>query len=117
MINEVKDKLEDFGIPYHKKDDGILIKIPNDFGELEFYELPDNDDILLLANEDWHTHSSTMGGVEEIAELIRDIILGKYLLIKETSGTGVVTRRIEENMEEYLKWLPQEYSYEVCNKA
>jgi len=117
MINEVKLKLESLKIPFYEKDGGIAIKIPNGFGELEFHDLPHNDDILLLADEDWHTHSSVMDGLDGIIEVITDILNGKCIFIEVKSPEGVVTKRIEEDLDEYLKWLPEGYTYEVFNKA
>lgn len=117
MIEELKRNLDRLSIVHYPKDSGVAIPIQNKFGELEFHELPSDDDILLLSGEDWHTHSSVEGSLEGIVVLIQNILSGKFLLIREVSASGEIKRRIEPELNEYLKWLPDGYSYKICNKA
>jgi hypothetical protein len=117
MVKELKAKLAINGISFNSKEDGISIALPFEFGELEFFDQPNNDDILLLSGEDWHTHSSVEGGLEGIFTLIQKILNGEFLLIKETSSEGGIAKRIEAEINEYLKWLPQGYTYVVYNGA
>ena len=117
MITELKEKLDEEGIAYFPKDGGIAIRLPHDFGELEFHDLQENDDILLLDEEDWHTHSSVEGGLSGILSIIKSAMSGEFLLIKEVSPEGTIKRRIEPDLTEYLRWLPEGYTYEICAKA
>ena len=117
MLNEFKEKLDEIDIPYKFDGAVIFIQLPGGFGELEYKELPEDDDVLGLVGDPWHTHSSVEGGVSKLASLVKNIFLGKILLIKEVAPNNETRRTIEDSLEDYLKWLPEGTKYEIYNKA
>ena len=117
MLSKFKQKLDELDVPYKSEGEIVSIQLPGGFGELEYKELPEGDDILGLVDDPWHTHSSVEGGEFGLASLVKNIFLGKIFLIKEVSLSNETRRTIQDNLEDYLRWLPQATKYEIINQV
>ncbi|MCP4259503.1 MAG: hypothetical protein GY774_18640, partial [Planctomycetes bacterium] len=58
---ELKPFLIEEGYKFRETDESLFIELPSGFGELQIYDLEDNDDIVGLAGSEWHTHSECLG--------------------------------------------------------
>jgi hypothetical protein len=122
IVNKLKPLLDENGIEYREHEESLYIPLPNKFGELVVFDLDEGDDIIGLAGEEWHTHSNCLdnehlSAEEKIAIFIKDIISGKYLLIKEQEPGKHPVRTIEDDLASYKKYLPEGTKYEIYNKT
>lgn len=122
MVAKLKSLLDQCGIAYREEEKSIFIELPNNFGELQIYDLEDNDDLLGLVGSDWHTHSECLGDPdtpkEELAlNFISEIFSGKYFLIEEKEPGKCSKRIIEDDLESYVKYLPTGTEYKIYNET
>ena len=123
MLDNLKLTLANEPFPYRIENDSLIVELPNGFGELDISDLNENDDdILGLVGEDWHTHSSCLENEElspaqRVNEFIKDIYSGKYLLIKEKVVGKKPIKTIVDDLESYENYLPKGATYEVFNKC
>ena len=122
MLNDLKPILEKESFPYKEENGSLIVELPNGFGELDIADLDEDDDIIGLVGEDWHTHSSCLENEElspahKVNEFIKDIYSGKYILIKEHEPGKKPIKTIEDDLESYKKYLPEGASYEIFNKT
>lgn len=109
IITELKPFLIEEGYQFREADDALFIELPNGFGELQIYDLEDNDDVIGLAESEWHTHSECLGDPDiprtiKIIEFLSKIYSGQYLLIEEQRLGKKPRKSIEEDFSSYLKW-------------
>ena len=122
IIVELKPFLIEEGYKFREADKSLFIELPNGFGELQIYDLEENDDIVGLAGSQWHTHSECLGDpdlprTDKIIEFLSKIFSGQYLLIEEQEPGKKPRKSIEEDLRSYLKWLPKNTTYQVFNKT
>lgn len=121
IILEIKPLLIEEKYKFREKKESLFIELPNGFGELQIYDLGENDDIVGLIGADWHTHSECLGNpdtkAKNIIDFLSKIFSGQYLLIEEKEPGKQARKLIEDDFEKYLKWLPQGTTYKVFNKT
>lgn len=122
IVSELKPLLEREGYEYREHEHSLFIALPNNFGELEIADLEENDDIIGLVGEQWHTHSScleneNLSPAEKIIQFLRDIKNRRYLLIKEQEPGKDAVKIIEDDLESYKKYLPARTTYAIYNET
>lgn len=122
MLSDLKPILEKEPFPYKEENGSLIVELPNGFGELDITDLDEDDDIICLVGEDWHTHSSCLENEElspahKVKEFIKDIYSGKYILIKEQEPGKKPIKIIKDDLESYKKYLPEGTSYEIFNNT
>ena len=121
IITELKPFLSEERCKFREADESLFIELPNGFGELQIYDLEENDDLVGLVGSDWHTHSECLGNPDtraaNVIEFLSKIFSGHYLLIEEQAPGKKPRKLIEEDLKSYLKWLPRNTTYKVFNKT
>ena len=122
IIAEITPYLINEGYKYREAENSIFVELPNEFGELQIYDLGENDDVVGLAGSDWHTHSECLGDpdiprTKLIMEFLSKVFSGKYLLIEEKEPSKKPRKLIEDDFKRYLKRLPKGTTYRVFNKT
>jgi len=118
LIHVLRPLLEKQGYEFREDQDSIFLQLPNGFGELQIYDLEENDDVIGIAGEEWHTHSECLGdpdasGAEKVLKFISEIFSGNYLLIEEKRPGKDPRKTIEDDLSSYLKWLPKGTEYKI----
>lgn len=122
IITEIKPYLIDEGFKFREANNSIFVELPNEFGELQIYDLEDGDDIVGLTGSVWHTHSECLGDpdfprAKLIIEFLSKIFSGQYLLIEEKCPGKKPQKLIEDDFKKYLRYLPEGTTYKVFNKT
>ncbi|WP_078118463.1 hypothetical protein [Thiosocius teredinicola] len=122
-LSEFEAELKAADVAHSCYHDCIHVELPNDFGILELKLWPDEDDSIQLIDGDFHTHSEILAvelGVPRAAAFAlfaKKIFESELLLIEEVSHEGAKRRTIENDLQEYLKYLPTGASYRVRNET
>ncbi len=123
IITELIPLLKSGNIKYSECGDRIRVKLPNDFGEIEVGDLPGNDDVVGLVDEEWHTHSDCLKSyegktkAEAVYLFLKGIFEGRYHLIEELKDGKKVRRTIEDDLEKFYKYLPPDLKVKIYNQT
>ena len=121
IIPEIKPLLIEGKYKFREEKESLFIELPNGFGDLQIYDLGENDDIVGVFGADWHTHSECLGNPDTRAKNIINFLLkifsGQYLLIEEKEPGKQSRKIIEDDFIKYLRWLPKGTTYKVFNKT
>lgn len=120
IVDELRPLLIESGYMFREHEGSILIELPNGFGELLVCDLENNDDLIGLLDSEWHTHSDCLGPVEvpraiKVKEFVSSIFAGEYFLIEEREPGKSPAKMIEDDLESYKKYLPDNTTYRVFN--
>ena len=122
IITELKPLLTKKGYEFREENESIFVELPNGFGELQIYDIEDDDDIIGLSDSDWHTHSECIGDpdtpkADKALKFIIGIFSGDYLLIEEQESGKAPRKTIEDDLKSYLEYLPEGTKYEIYNQT
>lgn len=117
--------LRELNIHHYTVDGGhIRIPLPKHFGELEVgaIKAAGLDSIVGLVEHSWHTHGDVLMAenwgedrVSAILRLVHDVFQGRFLLIEERIPGKPPRKTIVEDFDAYLKYLPQDATYQIYN--
>ena len=121
ITKELITHLDENNIAYYIHRSSIRIPLPNDFGELQIDDLENDDDIIGLVGEKWHTHSdllldyyNTTSKAELICSFVKDIIKGDFLLIEEFRNGKSLGRQIDHK-ESFKIGQPKDITIKIYN--
>ncbi len=121
IVTKVAVGLDAHHIMYRIEGDALHVPLPGEFGEFYVAELDGDDSIVGLVDDGWHSHGDLLmyyGGTnyaEAIILFIVKIFKGEIFLIKESRLGNSIRRTIEDDLERYLKYLPHDAHYKICN--
>jgi hypothetical protein len=113
IVEKVIPLLESEGIKYYVYGSKVRVTLPSNFGDMEISDLDDNDTIIGLVGDAFHTHGDVLRGEygvssdeEAILSFIKDIFNGKCYLIEERENGVLIRKCIEGDLDNYYKYLP-----------
>lgn len=113
IAEKVIPLFESEGIKYFFSGSKIRVTLPSNFGDMEISDLEDEDTIIGLVGDSFHTHGDVLRGEygvssdeEAILSFIKDIFNEKYYLIEERENGVLVRKCIEGDLDKYYKYLP-----------